>query len=89
MTKICYFANQVNNAVVFLRFCDRYRILESKLWVKICLYRLRVRSNIVDSDHLKNDYNLPKVNDPRIINIVTVTLKAKNRLFNRSIIIAN
>jgi malate dehydrogenase (oxaloacetate-decarboxylating) len=32
-------------------------------------------ANIVDSDHLKNEYIIPKVNDPHIINIVTVTLK--------------
>jgi malate dehydrogenase (oxaloacetate-decarboxylating) len=32
-------------------------------------------ANIVDTDHLKNEYIIPKVNDPRIISIVTATLK--------------
>jgi malate dehydrogenase (oxaloacetate-decarboxylating) len=44
--------------------------------VKICLCPVAYAiANIVDSDHLKNEYIIPKVNDPHIINIVTVTLK--------------
>ena len=32
-------------------------------------------ADIVDSNHLKYDYIIPKVDDPRIIQIVTDTLK--------------
>jgi malate dehydrogenase (oxaloacetate-decarboxylating) len=32
-------------------------------------------ADIVDRDHLKYDYIIPKVDDPRIIHIVTDTLK--------------
>jgi malate dehydrogenase (oxaloacetate-decarboxylating) len=32
-------------------------------------------ADIVDSNHLKYDYIIPKVDDPRIIHIVTDTLK--------------
>jgi malate dehydrogenase (oxaloacetate-decarboxylating) len=32
-------------------------------------------SNMVDSKHLKDDYIVPKIDDPRIIHIVTDTLK--------------
>jgi malate dehydrogenase (oxaloacetate-decarboxylating) len=32
-------------------------------------------ADIVDSAHLKNDYIIPKVDDPRIINIVNRVLK--------------
>jgi malate dehydrogenase (oxaloacetate-decarboxylating) len=32
-------------------------------------------ADIVDSAHLKNDYIVPKVDDPRIINIVNTVLR--------------
>jgi malate dehydrogenase (oxaloacetate-decarboxylating) len=32
-------------------------------------------ADIVDTNHLKNEYIIPKVDDPRIIHIVTDTLK--------------
>jgi malate dehydrogenase (oxaloacetate-decarboxylating) len=32
-------------------------------------------ADIVDRDHLRYDYIIPKVDDPRIIRIVTETLK--------------
>lgn len=32
-------------------------------------------AEIVDTNHLKYDYIIPKVDDPRIIHIVTNTLK--------------
>jgi malate dehydrogenase (oxaloacetate-decarboxylating) len=32
-------------------------------------------AEIIDIDHLKYDYLIPKVDDPRIINIVTNTLR--------------
>ena len=70
------FANQVNNAVVFPAIMRslldlRVRGLDEDMLVSVA-YAI---ANIVDSGHLKNEYIIPKVNDPRIISIVTATLK--------------
>jgi malate dehydrogenase (oxaloacetate-decarboxylating) len=69
------FVNQVNNAVVFpsvLRaLLDlRIRTLSEDMLVAVAT----AIADIVDSTHLKNDYIIPKVDDPRIIHIVTRTL---------------
>ncbi len=70
------FVNQVNNAVVFpsvLRaLLDlRIRTLSEDMLVAVAT----AIADIVDSTHLKDDYIIPKVDDPRIIHIVTRTLR--------------
>jgi malate dehydrogenase (oxaloacetate-decarboxylating) len=70
------FANQVNNAVVFpsiLRALLDLRVntLSEELLVSVA----NAIADIIDSNHLKYDYIIPKVDDPRIIHIVTDTLK--------------
>ena len=70
------FANQINNAVVFpsiLRALLDLRVntLSEDMLVSVAT----AIADIVDSNHLKYDYIIPKVDDPRIIHIVTDTLK--------------
>ena len=70
------FANQVNNAVVFpsiLRALLDLRVttLNEAILVSVAT----AIANIVDTHHLKFDYLIPKVDDPRIIHVVTETLK--------------
>jgi malate dehydrogenase (oxaloacetate-decarboxylating) len=70
------FANQVNNAVVFpsiLRALLDLRVntLSEDMLVSVAT----AIADIVDSNHLKYDYIIPQVDDPRIIHIVTDTLK--------------
>ncbi|MGH9975539.1 MAG: NAD(P)-dependent malic enzyme [Nitrososphaeraceae archaeon] len=70
------FPNQVNNAVVFpsvLRaLLDmRARGLDEGMLVAAS-YAI---ASLVERYHLKEDYIIPKVNDPRILPIVTKTLK--------------
>lgn len=79
------FANQVNNALVFpamLRSLLDLRVknLSEDILVSVA-YAI---ADIVDSAHLKNDYIIPKVNDPRIIPIVigTVSGALKRRMEN-------
>jgi malate dehydrogenase (oxaloacetate-decarboxylating) len=70
------FANQVNNAVVFpsiLRALLDLRV--NTLSEDMLVYVATAIADIVDSNHLKYDYIIPKVDDPRIIHIVTDTLK--------------
>jgi len=70
------FANQVNNAVVFpsiLRALLDLRVntLSEEMLVSVAT----AIADIVDTRHLKYDYIIPKVDDPRIIKIVTDTLR--------------
>ncbi len=70
------FPNQVNNALVFpsvLRALldTRARGLDEKMLVTAS-YAI---ASLVEKIHLKEDYVIPKVNDPRILPIVTRTLK--------------
>ena len=70
------FANQLNNAVVFpsiLRALLDLRVntLSEDMLVSVAT----AIADIVDSNHLKYDYIIPKVDDHRIIHIVTDTLK--------------
>src|SRR5215203_805960 len=70
------FSNQVNNAVVFpsvLRALldTRATELNEKMLVTVS-YSI---ASIVENTHLKEDYIIPKVNDPRILPFVTETLK--------------
>jgi malate dehydrogenase (oxaloacetate-decarboxylating) len=70
------FPNQVNNALVFpsvLRALldTRAKGLDEKMLVTAS-YAI---ASLVEKTHLKEDYIIPKVNDPRILPIVTRTLK--------------
>ena len=70
------FANQVNNAVVFpaiLRSLLDLRVKTLSEEMLVCV--ATAIADIIDTNHLKNDYIIPKVDDPRIIQIVTDTLK--------------
>jgi malate dehydrogenase (oxaloacetate-decarboxylating) len=69
------FANQVNNAVVFPAILRslldlRVKTLSEEMLVSVAT----AIADIVDINHLKYDYIIPKVDDPRIIHIVTDTL---------------
>jgi malate dehydrogenase (oxaloacetate-decarboxylating) len=70
------FVNQVNNALVFPSILRalldlRIRTLSEDMLVAVAT----AIADIVDSAHLKNDYIIPKVDDPRIINIVNSVLR--------------
>ncbi|MGE5661983.1 MAG: malic enzyme-like NAD(P)-binding protein [Ignavibacteriales bacterium] len=70
------FPNQVNNAVVFpsvlrVLFDMRAKGLDEVMLVAAS-YAI---ASLVDRSHLKEDYIIPKVNDPRILPIVTKILK--------------
>jgi malate dehydrogenase (oxaloacetate-decarboxylating) len=70
------FANQINNAVVFpsiLRALLDLRIntLSQGMLVAVAT----AISNILDNKQLRSDYIIPRVDDPRIIHIVTETLR--------------
>jgi malate dehydrogenase (oxaloacetate-decarboxylating) len=70
------FANQVNNAVVFPAILRSLLDLRVKTLTEDMLVSIGTAiAEKVDTDHLKYDYIIPKVNDPRIIHIVTDTLK--------------
>ncbi|MFZ0696090.1 MAG: NADP-dependent malic enzyme [Nitrososphaeraceae archaeon] len=70
------FANQVNNAVVFPAILRALLDLRVKNLGEDMLVSVAIAiADIVDSSNLKEDYIIPKVNDPRIIRIVTETLK--------------
>jgi malate dehydrogenase (oxaloacetate-decarboxylating) len=70
------FANQVNNAVVFPAILRSLLDLRVKTLSEGMLVSVGTAiAGIVDTNHLKYDYIVPKVDDPRIINIVTKTLK--------------
>jgi malate dehydrogenase (oxaloacetate-decarboxylating) len=70
------FPNQVNNAVVFpsvLRALldTRAKLLDEDMLVTAS-YAI---ASLVEETHLKEDYVIPNVNDPRILPLVTRTLK--------------
>ena len=70
------FANQVNNAVVFPAILRSLLDLRVKTLSEDMLVSVGTAiAEIVDTNHLKYDYIVPKVDDPRIIHIVTNTLK--------------
>jgi malate dehydrogenase (oxaloacetate-decarboxylating) len=70
------FANQVNNAVVFPAILRSLLDLRVKNLSEDMLVSVATAiAEIVDTNHLKYDYIIPKVDDPRIIHIVTNTLK--------------
>ena len=70
------YPNQVNNAVVFpsvLRALldTRVKELDEKM-IAAASYAI---ASLIEKIHLKEDYIIPKVNDPRILPVVTQTLK--------------
>jgi malate dehydrogenase (oxaloacetate-decarboxylating) len=70
------YPNQVNNAVVFpsvLRALLDTRAKE--LDEKILVTASYAIASLVENTHLKEDYIIPKVNDPRILPFVTETIK--------------
>ena len=70
------YPNQVNNAVVFpsvLRALLDTRAKE--LDEKILVTASYAIASLVENTHLKENYIIPKVNDPRILQFVTDTLK--------------
>jgi malate dehydrogenase (oxaloacetate-decarboxylating) len=70
------FANQVNNAVVFPAILRSLLDLRVKTLSEDMLVSVGTAiAEIVDTNHLKYDYIIPKVDDPRIIGIVTKTLR--------------
>ena len=70
------FANQVNNAVVFPAILRSLLDLRVKTLSEEMLVAVATAiADIVDTNQLKYDYIIPKVDDPRIIHIVTSTLK--------------
>src|SRR6476660_4536869 len=70
------FPNQVNNAVVFpsvLRALLDTRVKE--LDEKMLVTASYAIASLVEKTHLREDYIIPKVNEPRILPLVTDTLK--------------
>jgi malate dehydrogenase (oxaloacetate-decarboxylating) len=70
------YPNQVNNAVVFpsvLRALLDTRVKE--LDENMLVTASYAIASLVENTHLKEDYIIPKVNDPRILPYVTETLK--------------
>ena len=70
------FANQVNNAVVFPAILRALLDLRVKNLDEAMLVSVATAiADMVDSNNLKFDYVIPKVNDPRLIRVVSDTLK--------------
>jgi malate dehydrogenase (oxaloacetate-decarboxylating) len=70
------FANQVNNAVVFPAILRALLDLRVKNLGEDMLVSVATAiADMVDSNNLKYDYVIPKVNDPRLIRIVSDTLR--------------
>jgi malate dehydrogenase (oxaloacetate-decarboxylating) len=70
------FPNQVNNAVVFPSVLRALLDMRAKgLDEDMLAAASYAIASLVDARHLKEDYIIPKVNDPRILLIVTQTLK--------------
>ena len=70
------FPNQVNNAVIFPSVIRslldlRVKLLDDNLMVNVA-YAI---ANLVEGQHLKTDYIIPPINDPRILPVVTQTLR--------------
>ena len=70
------FPNQVNNAVVFPAVLRALLDMRAKgLDEDMLVAASYAIASLVDGHHLKEDYIIPNVNDPRILPIVTQTLK--------------
>lgn len=70
------FPNQINNAVVFPSVFRALLDLRANNLSEFMLVSVaQAIASIVEEIHLKNDYIIPKVDDPRILPIVTKTIK--------------
>ena len=70
------FPNQINNAVVFPSIFRALLDLRAKNLSEFMLVSVAYAiASIVEEVHLKDDYIIPKVDDPRILPIVTKTIK--------------
>jgi malate dehydrogenase (oxaloacetate-decarboxylating) len=70
------FPNQINNAVVFPSILRALLDMRAKgLDEDMLVAASYAIASLVEGPHLKEDYIIPKVNDPRILPIVTQTLK--------------
>ncbi len=70
------FANQVNNAVVFPSVLRALLDLRAKTLTEDMLVAVaQAIAGLVDPDHLKENYVVPRVNDPRILPAVGKTIK--------------
>lgn len=70
------FPNQINNAVVFPSVFRALLDLRANNLSEFMLVSVAYAiASIVEDIHLRNDYIIPKVDDPRILPIVTKTIK--------------
>ena len=70
------FPNQINNAVVFPSvFRALLDLRANNLSEDMLVSVAHAIASIVEDAHLRNDYIIPKVDDPRILPIVTNTIK--------------
>jgi malate dehydrogenase (oxaloacetate-decarboxylating) len=70
------FANQVNNAVVFPSVLRALLDLRAKTLTEDILVGIaNAIATLVDAAHLKENYIVPKVNDPRLLPVVSSTIK--------------
>jgi malate dehydrogenase (oxaloacetate-decarboxylating) len=70
------FPNQINNAVVFPSVLRALLDMRAKgLDEDMLVAASYAIASLVELSHLKEDYIIPKINDPRILPIVTQTLK--------------
>jgi len=70
------FANQINNAVVFPSILRVLLDIRAKTLSQDMLVTVAdAIAGIVDDTHLREDYIIPKVNDPRILPTVTKALR--------------
>lgn len=70
------FPNQINNAVVFPSILRALLDLRANNLNELMLVSVAYAiASIVEEVHLKDDYIIPKVDDPRILPIVTKTIK--------------
>jgi malate dehydrogenase (oxaloacetate-decarboxylating) len=79
------FPNQINNAVVFPSVFRALLDLRAKNLSEFMLVSVGYAiASIVEDIHLRDDYIIPKVDDPRILPIVTKTIKSVLRTHIRN-----
>ncbi|HEX2305067.1 MAG TPA: NADP-dependent malic enzyme [Nitrososphaeraceae archaeon] len=79
------FPNQINNAVVFPSVLRALLDLRANNLSEFMLVSVaNAIASIVEDIHLRDDYIIPKVDDPRILPIVTKTIKEELRTHIRN-----
>lgn len=79
------FPNQINNAVVFPSVFRALLDLRANNLSELMLVSVAYAiASIVEDIHLRDDYIIPKVDDPRILPIVTKTIKSVLRTHIRN-----